>query len=350
MIALECLADKVAGISIGEIHLFCRLQGQGSVSNLWMPQTAAPVALRVKALAMLIQRFPHVCWKICIEQIKPGSRIGSYSDRPRWPSDTSGAGQVVPHEERYDFNRRSLDLLIAWPSHNAQTPGDLVESIQGIPEEDQNKVWDLIDEWSRNAGEAAKAVLRERIRRFAFTRIGSRRNLNETTRARARAAYVSLQSNNPVILHRWLFVENWVQESADKIDEIVEEDFDYRKREERIDRLRREAMNEIWTGLGFEGVKESLTGGGAAGTVGHSVASCVTGVIPRVDFIRRCLSLDAEFRNQAKWCLQGFLIALQEGARAGILQAAAEGLPAENRKRLFVCPPFQASTWRLLDG
>jgi len=33
-----------------------------------------------------------------------------------------------------------------------------------------------------------------------------------------------------------------------------------------------------------------------------------------------------------------------------MLQAVAEGLSVEERTRLFVCAPFQASTWRLLDG
>ena len=175
----------------------------------------------------------------------------------------------------------------------------------------------------------------------------ARRNLNEATRDRAREAYDGLRPHDPVIRHGWLFADHWVQESAD---EIEEEDFDYRKREERIDRLRREAMIEIWTELGFEGVKELLTGSGAAGTVGHYVALCVTGVKPRVDFIRRCLSLGGDLQNKAEWCLQGFLIALDEDSRAEVLQAASEGLPAEDRKRLFVCAPFQASTWRLLDS
>ena len=176
----------------------------------------------------------------------------SYSYRPRWRSDASGAGQVVTPKEMYDFNRKALDFLITWPSHDEKTLGDLIESLQGMPEEDQNKVWDLIDEWSQNAGEAAKAALRERIRQFAFTRTGSRRKLGEATRDRAREAYDSLRPHDPVIRHGWLFADHWVQESAD---EIEEEDFDYRKREERIDRLRREAMIEIWTELGFEGVK-----------------------------------------------------------------------------------------------
>jgi hypothetical protein len=33
-----------------------------------------------------------------------------------------------------------------------------------------------------------------------------------------------------------------------------------------------------------------------------------------------------------------------------VLQAAAEKLPDEECKRLFVCAPFQGATWRLLDG
>jgi hypothetical protein len=120
----------------------------------------------VKALEMLTRRFPDVGWKVCIEQTKPGSRIGHYSYKPRWRSDASGTGQVVTRKEMYDFARKALDLLIAWPSHNQDTLGDLVESLQGMPEEDQTKVWDLIGKWSQKAGEAAKAALRERVRRL----------------------------------------------------------------------------------------------------------------------------------------------------------------------------------------
>ncbi len=318
-----------------------------AIFRSWMPQTAASVEQRVKALEMLTKRFPDVGWKICIAQIKPGSRIGHYSYRPGWRSDASGAGQVVTNKELYDFTRKALDFLIAWPSHDENTLGDLVESLQGMPEDDEPKVWDLIDDWLRKASEAAKATLRERIRRFAFTRRGHNRNLGEATRDRAREAYDRLQPHDPVIRHDWLFANQWVQESTD---EIEEEDFDYRKRGERIDKLRREAMTEIWTESGFEGVRELLTGSGAADTVGRYATVCVTGVKPQVDFIQRCLSLDGDLRSKAGWCLQGFLFAIGEDSRAGVLQAAAEGLPAEERTRLFVCAPFQASTWRLLDG
>lgn len=317
-----------------------------AIFRSWMPQTAASVEHRVKALEMFAKRFPDVCWELCIEQVKPGPRIGSDSYRPRWRSDASGAGQVVTYKEIYEFTQKVLDLLIAWPSHDEKTLGDLVESLQGMPEEDQVKVWDLVDEWSRNADEAAKAALRERIRRFAFTRRGRRLSLGETTRDRAREAYDSLRPHDPVVRHGWLFADQWVQESAD---EIEEEDFDYQKREERIDRLRREAMTDIWTERGFGGVKELLTSSRAAGTVGRYVASCVTGVEPRIAFIRRCLSIDGELRSTGEWCLQGFLWAIDDELRAGVLQTATEGLPPDEQVRLFVCAPFEASTWRLLD-
>ena len=318
-----------------------------SIFRSWMPQTSASLEQRVKVLEILTKRFPDVGWEICIDQIKPGSRVGHYSYKPRWRSDASGAGQVVTHEEMYDFNRKALDFLITWPSHDERTLGDLVESLQAMPEADQSKIWDLIDEWSRNAGEAANAALRERIRQFAFTRRGRHQKLGEAAPDRAREAYDHLRPNDPVIRHGWLFAAQWVEESADAIEE---EDFDFQKREERIDRLRREAMMEIWSERGFEGVMELLTGSGAAGTVGRYAASCLTDIEQRVDFIRRCLSQHEDLRNKAEWCLQGLLWAVEEESHTGVLQAAAERLHGEERRRLFVCAPFQASTWRLLDG
>lgn len=131
------------------------------------------------------------------------------------------------------------------------------------------------------------------------------------------------------------------------------EEFDYQKCDERIDKLRRDAVVEIWAERGFEGVTKLLAnsaGSGSAGTVGHYAALCVTGVTSRVDFIRRCLSLNGDLRSKAERCLQDLLLAIDDDLRARVLQAATEEVPAEELTRSFVCAPFQASTWRLLDG
>jgi addiction module HigA family antidote len=316
-----------------------------AIFRSWMPQTAASVEQRAKTLDALTKRYPDVAWEICIEQVKPGSQMGSDSYRPRWRSDASGAGHVVTDEEIYDFNRKVLNLIIVWPSHDEKTLGDLVEALEGMPDEDQTKVWDLIDEWSRKAAETAKAALRERIRRFALTRRGRKRELGGGIRDRAREAYESLRPADPVFRHDWLFADHWVQESYD---EIAEEDYDYKKRDERIDSLRRKAMAEVWTERGFGGIEELITCSNAAGKIGQYAAFCLTGPRMRIDFIRRCLSLDGDLRSKAEWCLQGFLSSIGDDSLRN-LRAAAEELSAEECKRLFVCAPFQGPTWRLLD-
>lgn len=321
-----------------------------AIFRSWMPQTAASVEQRIKVLEMLIKQFPDIGWKLCIEQIMPASRLGHYSYKPNWRGDASGAGQVVTRREMYDFNRKALDILITWPLHDEKTLGDLVESLQVIPEEDQTKIWDLIDKWSQKAGESEKASLRERIRQFAFTSRGRHRKLGESIRDRARESYDLLRPENPVIRHRWLFADQWVQESIEEIEETEEVDFDYQRREERIDRLRNEAMTEIWTNLGYQGLKELIACSGAAGVIGHYVSSCVTDVKSRIDFIHLCLSLEGGSQRKAEWCLQGLFSALAEDSCAELLQSAAEELPVEDRKKLFVCAPFQSSTWRLLDS
>jgi hypothetical protein len=275
-----------------------------------------------------------------------GSRIGHYSYRPRWRSDASGAGQFVTREETYEFSRKALDLLIAWPVNDEKTLGDLVETLQHMSEEDQTKVWDCIDQWAATAAEPAKAELRERIRRYAHTRKGCTRELAEKSRDRARETYATLQPLDSVIRHGWLFGDQWVQPSAN---EFQEEDFDYRKRDERIDRLRREAMAEIWNGRGFDGIRELLSGSGAASTVGRYAASCITDDKRRVDFIEQCLSLAGDLRSKGEWCVQGFLFSVVDEDRAPVLRGSAEGLSAPERTRLFACAPFQQSTWRLLD-
>jgi addiction module HigA family antidote len=358
--ALECLAWKPQNLPRVAIILakLCKSKiddnwinkpnhSLNAIFRSWMPQTAASIDQRVKVLKRLTERYPDIGWEICVEQIKPDLQIGEYNYKPHWRSDASGAGQPVTHKEMYDFCREVLDILINWRSHDENTLSNLVESLQGMPEKDQTKVWDLIDEWTKKAGDTAKATLRECIRKFAFTRRGHRRKLIEVTRNRAHSAYDLLRPNDPVIRHTWLFENHWVQESAD---EIEEKNFDYQKREKQIDGLRREAINEIWSLCGFEGIKELFKDSNAPFIIGRYVTSCVIDFKTRIDFIHRCLLLDGEFRNKAELCLHGFLFSIEDDSRAELMRAAAKDLSEENMIKLFICAPFQTSTWRFLDN
>jgi len=321
------------------------------------PQTAASVEQRTEALKYLEKNVPHIAWDICIEQINPEPWMSPSGFKPRWRRAACGAAQVVTPREWEEFNRMALGVLVAWqfderkPDDLVEKLGDLVEIVPRISKEDENRVWDLIDEWSSKLDEVHRDKLRQRIRQFALTRNGPGRDLTDPNRdsareTRAREVCDGLRPNDPVIRHGWLFADYWVRES---VDEIEDEDFDHRKREEWIDRRRSKAIEEIWAECGFDGIRELLSASRVAHDVGRCAASCIKDAKRRADFMRRCLDLDGDLGSKADQCLSGFISALDYDSRAQALRAVAEGREDGERVRLITQAPFRASTWRFLD-
>ena len=313
-----------------------------------MPQTAASLDERERALQTLTKRFPALGWKICVDQFAPGLQIGHSNSRPRWRNDASGAGQPVSEQERYEFARTALDLALAWPNHNEETLGDLVENLQGLPEEDQSQVWDLVDTWAKKErADSRRGILRERIRRFAFTRRAKRRGIRGETRDRAREAYTLLMPQDVVVRHQWLFTTNWVDESSD---ELEDENLDRRKREERIRNLRIEVLQEIWKARGFGGIQALLAESGAAWTIGWHLAEGVVELSNTPKFITQCLQVDdTTIGTKNDELISGLMRKLGAEARAEITSPLQTVLPSAQIVRLLRCLPFQRDTWLHLD-
>lgn len=360
--ALECLAWKpgrllpvsliLARLSRTEIEDNWTNKPISSLVALylsWMPQTAATIDDRVRALEEVNRRFPDIGWQICIHQFEAGQQMGHHSNRPRWRSDASGAGQVVSQREAWEFSRKALDLTLAWEKHDARTLGDLIERFGAMDKEDQAVVWSLVDKWAAaEPNEAESAILRERIRLFALTRRGSFRGVDDATRDRARETYDKLAPSDPAVRHGWLFAKQWVEESLDEIDD---ESTDYNKRTERVERLRAEALKDVWAQRGFDGVEALLIGGEASNSVGHHASLCVLTSGDPVDFLRRCLNISGDLTLKADGCVHGFLQAIEDpDRRNSIIAATAAGLDADQTARLFRCAPFGQNTWRLLDS
>ena len=356
--ALECLAWKHLGrvslilarlsrIVINDNWANKPSSSLGAICRSWMPQTAASLEDRMKALETLTKRFPEIGWQICIAQLNAGPQTALPSYRPRWRSDASGAGQPVTRKESNEFTRKALALVLAWPEHDQKTLGDLVERLPGLPEKDQTSIWDLIDAWANSeADERAKAGLRERIRRLAFTRLGRRRDLNGATKDRARLAYRKLQPRDPVIRYAWLFASHWIEFSAD---DVEDGNLDHSEHQERIHRHRTGAMKEIWEERGFEGMTALLTHSNAPDTVGGCLALNITSANARADFFRHCLSTTGNVERKVDGCIGGFLASVDEEACRAIISVVAEGMDTDRIVRLFRCAPFRQDTWRLLD-
>ena len=320
----------------------------GAIYRSWLPRTAASLADRMRSLETLTKRFPSIGWQVCVAQLNTGPQFAIPSHRPRWRDDASNAGQGVTWEEFEESRLKALDLILAWPNHDQRTLGDLFELIHNLSEENRTKVWDLIDAWAdTEADDKAKAGLRERIRRSAFTRRGRSRGVEGEALDRARGAYDRLVPRDPVVRHAWLFANSWIEPSAD---EIEAQDLDHEGRHERIRGLRADAMKEIWTESGFDGLIELLSGCGAPRVVGESLEPGIPNVDERVDFLRRCASMTGPLQVSAEWCLCGFLWSVDDGARSSLLATAAVDADAALIARLYRCAPFGRHTWRLLDG
>ncbi len=212
------------------------------------------------------------------------------------------------------MRRKALDIALAWPHHDQQTLGDLVQHLHGIPQEDQEKVWELVVAWaSSGIDDESKAYLRERIRLYAFTRHGWKRELSDQSRSRAQDAYDLLVADDPVVLNKWLFAEHWVEES---FDELEQGNFDHRKREERIGKLRMKALQDIWGKLGCEGILRLCHSGNAELIIGWHLAGGIINAEHAPDFLDRLVSeQSAQLRAKVDNCMHGYLSRLDNGDR-----------------------------------
>jgi hypothetical protein len=345
---VSVILAKLSKIKINDNWINKPIGSLSAIYRSWMPQTAAPLSDRTKSLEVLARRFPDIAWQICLQQFEPTSLgLGHYSHKPEWRNDAVGAGEPRAGRERYEFCRKALDMALAWPSHDASTLGELVQHLEGIPDEDKEKVWDLVDAWAdRETNEKPKATLRETIRRFALTRRGRRRRLSTATGNRARMSSARLAPQDPVVRNAWLFAKDWVEESAE---EIANDDYDYLKRGERIDAARRSAMAEIWSSKSFDGVEELLVGSEAPRTVGQYAAGAIIDPSTARAFARACLELKSDSGRKGDACLEGFLFALGPDVRASVLSAILNGADHITAARLLRCAPFMGETWALAD-
>jgi addiction module HigA family antidote len=321
-----------------------------SIFRCWLPQTAATVEERIVALELLVRRHPQVGWRTCVDQFDPHSTTGDYTYRPRWRRDAIGAGESASGQDRYRMARKALDLAIAWPTHNENTLGDLVERLRGIPPEDQETVWSAIDTWTAEGpDERRKAALRETIRRSTMTRRSHVQGVERKLRIRAKAAYDALEPADVVLRHGWLFVQQWVDESADELDD---DGLDYRKRDERIAKAREQALREIWSQAGYDGVVRLCGMGDASWVIGAHLASGVFDAVTAERFVVQLLAGGPD--KVLDSCLYGLLARLDPGVCEAILARAVEAHFGKNENdpkivRLLTCAPFGNVTWQHVD-
>lgn len=324
-----------------------------NIFRAWMPQTAANHDQRLKTLMLLLEKFPVVGWKICIDQFGHyGGRAGDYSHKPKWRPDGYGFGEPLKSMEPiYAFVREMVEVSLTRPTYTADMLCDLVDRLYGLIDKDQERVWKLIEAWKGSASDPDIAKVREKIRVTVLSRRGRRRTKDKgfpTLTKTAKAVYAVMEPTDLANKHEWLFRQSWVEEAAD---ELEDDDLDFRKRDERIEQLRVTALKEVFTEQGMDGIFALAEHGKAQSQIGWHLIRSVLGSDEKTRFIVEALQpgsndLSAERKN----LIFGALRAMTVEERATFFTMVRSLLSEDDMLRLLLLSPFNSGTWAIVDA
>jgi len=338
------LEDNLANQPIGSLR---------SIFRSWMPQTAAEHDERVAAIKKLFGKHPAVAWTICVDQFGGLShQVGHYTHKPKWRRDGYGFGE--PFKIRgpvLKFQVAMVELALSRPAYTVEMVCDLVERLHCLSKEFQERIWDLVDTWrTSGVSDSDVAQVREKIRITMLSHRAERQNPEihrATLTDTARKVYAKLEPADLVQKHAWLFKASWIEASAD---EIWDEKTDYQERQKRIDRMRADALNEVYRTRGFPGVFDLSSQGSAQGQIGwHMVGDVLANQDIGTFFLETLRSGSNQISPERVGILRGALVALKPEEREALLGGPLAVLGDLEKARLLLLAPFVQSTWRLID-
>lgn len=348
---------RLAQVEINDNWINKPINSLESIFRAWMPQTAATPQQRVDLIRKLAEKFPDVAWKICIAQFGEHHQVGHYSHKPRWRPDGFGFGEpLATWEPILSFQRDMVEMALSWKDHSLEMLSELVERLHSLDASYQARVWVLIERWATSrASDADKAAMREKIRVTTLTRRGlmhAKKNARTTAMDRqAKAVYAALEPRDLLSKHAWLFRNGWIEESADEIENIAT--IDFKKRDERIQKMRVDAMREIHDEHGAAGLLELAERGNASWQIGMHAARDLLSEKELQELLKLALRPILEGKDGVhpfKAIIASAVRTIADDEkRERILSAAAVDMAEEQVVQLLMLAPFCKSTWKLVN-
>lgn len=322
-----------------------------SIFRVWMPQTRADSEMRLKALNMLLDKYPKVGWKVCLQQFgNYGRQVGNYNHKPKWRSDGYGSGGLIKEwKPIFAFVSETVRLALNRPSYTVEMLCDLVVRMHALAPEDQTRVWEIITKWrSTGVCDEEVAKLREKIRVTFFSR-WARKTFNEQEQVelteKAKEAYEKLQPKDVVSKYEWLFRKSWIDGLED---EFAVDETDFRARENHLKKSRILALKDIFTQRGIAGILALSEKGKTQRLIGAYLASDILTSEQTQDLISRCLCSTKNYSGRDE-ILSGALCALDKDMRKAIYENLRTDVTEEKKLHFLLLSPYRASTWELVD-
>ena len=316
-----------------------------SIFSYITPQTAATSEERQKALEFLVKKSPNIGWQVCNDQFSPIQPISCLNKRPKWRNDAIGVVQCASQAEIFAFRRKALDLALNWSKHDENTLGGLIAGINIILFEDTKKVWELIKTWNNSGiSDQQRVILRNRIRHYAIkSRVVSQEIKND-----AKEIYNMLVPEDPVYRHQWIFSHDYVESL-----EGFEEDFDYNRQVELIDKQRVEALQEIFITKGILGIKQFILRENKF-SIGRYLSKVIKSDVT-FDLFDEILSDFSINIKEINIFIPDFLRSQESNDGKNFIEGLISKFETENDigenkiLRLLIASPFNSDTWSFVD-
>ena len=324
------------------------IQSLSMIFQSWMPQTAANHQMRLEALRMLLNQHESVGWKICTAQFSNfKTLVGDYSYKPKWRSEGYGVeeqfktwGPIVA------FKQDAIKLALQRPVYTAEMLCDLIIRLPVIEGPEQERVWALLKEWREsNPSDDDIVKVRAKIAQVFLSRQGRERYSSDLAfYQKAKSIYDYLKPNSDVNQYKYLFRKGRVYLLDDEIDEDLT---DWRARQNRIAKLRTEAVSSIVSAKGIRGAIDFATKVELKSEVGVQLAQVLT--IEQIEsFIRQVFELGLKESNLEE-LIRWLLSAIGVEKRQSLYSKMIGSLKEEEAFQLLLHSPYDSLTWMQLE-
>ena len=315
-----------------------------AIFRSWLPQTSVGIEGRIQVFERLSQAAPDVAWRLCCNQLKPGARAGEFSAKPRWRKDSDGFGHGVSREDDECFQLRCCEYLLTRDHYARQELADLIWLLRSLPDARSSDVWELIDQWRRNADEQDRAWLRDRVRyewlRHRPAQFRTHPQERENIQ-RSLSAYTLLEPSDPVLKHRWLFCDlQWFDDHDVPLKAILGCD-------QPAASAVGTAITEIHSHAGINGILRLASSVDGQGLIARHVASLGLGVGELSDLVRS--TVEGEFRGTCDELARALLAALDDALRAELYSKLKGCLSIGALGYALRLAPFRRDSWRTVE-
>lgn len=318
----------------------------------WLPATTLGGEDRMAVLRRLAKRHRGPVIEVCASLIDTGPRGASRTAMPRWRSVEGDYDAVTTHDLWAARRAASALLLDLAPLDDAEIRS-VVEVHEGLQPDDLQRLHDEVARWAGTADDAAVADLAKYVRAkrgradFMQRRKGTDDDI-ETTIQSLDAMAEHLRPTDLRHRHRWLFEQDYISWPALDLAEL-EEDLDFRHRDELVHERRKAALVEIEEVLGRTAVYDFALEFGQPRIVARTLAGSEAPHAEVLHWAERALRDD---RAGSEDFLAAVLFTTDEAALTRVVgdleQLSCLKDPA-TRGRLGRCLPGVAAGWSLAE-